>query len=53
MQTLNSWEFTYPLLSLINGIYGLTIQFIWIFITMLIGYILMNKSLKRVAVQGG
>lgn len=40
-------------ISLINGIYGLTIQFIWIFIAMLIGYILMNKSLKRVAVQGG
>lgn len=40
-------------IALNDGIYGLIIQTVWIFITMLIGYILMNKSLKRVAVQGG
>ena len=40
-------------ISLVDGLYGLIIQFTWIFITVLIGYILMNKSLKRVAVQGG
>lgn len=40
-------------ISIINGLYGLIIQLIWIFITVIIGYVIMNKSLKRVAVQGG
>lgn len=40
-------------ISISNGLYGLLIQFIWIFITISIGCIILNKSLKRVVVQGG
>ena len=36
-----------------NGLIGLGIQVIWIFIIILIGYKLMNYNLKRVVVQGG
>ena len=36
-----------------QGIEGLLIQLIWIIILMLLGYILMQKSLKKVVVQGG
>ena len=40
-------------IGLTEGIYGLLIQFIWVIILMIIGYILMHKSLKKVVVQGG
>ncbi len=36
-----------------NGITSLIIQLIWIFITILIGYLLMKKAQKKVVVQGG
>lgn len=36
-----------------DGLIGLGIQFIWLFIIILIGYKLMNYNLKRVVVQGG
>ena len=36
-----------------NGLIGLGIQVIWIFIIIIIGYKLMNYNLKRVVVQGG
>lgn len=40
-------------ISIQDSLFGLLIQFIWIFIVIGLGYVLMNKSLKRVAVQGG
>lgn len=40
-------------ISIQNGIIGIIIQFFWILVTMSIGYLLMQKSLKRVCVQGG
>jgi len=36
-----------------EGIMGLGLQIVWIFIVVFIGYFLTNKSLKRVVVQGG
>lgn len=36
-----------------DGVFGLLIQIIWIFIIVGIGYIITQKSLKRVVVQGG
>ena len=36
-----------------EGIFGLLIQFIWLFIIIIIGYAITQKSLKRVVVQGG
>lgn len=36
-----------------DGLMGILVQFIWIFITIMIGYTLLNISLKRVEVQGG
>lgn len=36
-----------------EGLFGLIIQLIWIFVIVFIGYIITNKSLKRVVVQGG
>lgn len=40
-------------INLIDGIYGLLIQLIWTIILIIIGYLIMHKSLKRVIVQGG
>lgn len=40
-------------INLIDGIYGLLIQLIWTIILIIIGYVIMHKSLKRVIVQGG
>ena len=40
-------------ISISEGVEGIVIQLIWIIITILIGYLLTNKSLKRVVVQGG
>ena len=40
-------------ISLTEGMYGLLIQFIWVIVLMILGYILMQKSLKKVIVQGG
>lgn len=40
-------------IGLLNGIYGIIIQLIWLFILIFIGLFLMKKSLKRVVVQGG
>lgn len=40
-------------ISIQDSLFGLLIQFVWIFIVIGLGYVLMNKSLKRVAVQGG
>ena len=40
-------------IPLTEGIYGLIIQLVWVVILMLLGYILMQKSLKKVVVQGG
>lgn len=39
--------------SLNEGLKGIIIQIIWIAITTLIGYLLTNKSLRKVVVQGG
>ena len=36
-----------------EGLIGIGIQIVWIFIVILVGYTLTNKSLKRVVVQGG
>lgn len=36
-----------------EGIEGIIIQFIWLLILIIIGYFLMKKNLKRVAIQGG
>lgn len=36
-----------------EGIIGILIQIVWIVIIIIIGYLLTNKSLKRVVVQGG
>ncbi len=36
-----------------NGVFGMCIQLIWIIIFILIGNILLQKSIKRVVVQGG
>lgn len=36
-----------------EGLVGILIQIIWIVIITIVGYILTNKSLKRVVVQGG
>ena len=40
-------------ISIENGIYGIIIQFIWLIIIVLLGQFLLNKSMKRVIVQGG
>ena len=40
-------------IGLQEGLYGLIIQIIWIIIIIALGYILMQKSLKKVVVQGG
>lgn len=40
-------------ISIENGIYGIIIQFIWLIIIVLLGQVLLNKSMKRVIVQGG
>ena len=40
-------------IGLLNGIYGIIIQLVWLFILIFIGLFLMKKSLKRVVVQGG
>ena len=40
-------------ISLENGVFGMCIQLIWIIIFILIGNILLQKSIKRVVVQGG
>ena len=40
-------------INLIDGIYGLLIQLIWTIVLIIIGYLIMHKSLKRVIVQGG
>lgn len=39
--------------SIENGLFGILIQFFWIFIIIMIGYLLVKKSLKKVVVQGG
>ena len=39
--------------TFIIGLIGLIIQIIWIIILITLGYILMQKSLKMVVVQGG
>lgn len=40
-------------IGLTEGIHGLLIQLIWVVILMILGYVLMHKSLKKVVVQGG
>ena len=40
-------------IGLQEGLIGLIIQIIWIIILITLGYILMQKSLKKVVVQGG
>ncbi len=40
-------------ISLTEGIYGLLIQLVWLVILTAVGYFLMQKSLKKVVVQGG
>ena len=40
-------------IGIAEGMNGLIIQIIWILILVLVGYIITNKSLKRVVVQGG
>ena len=40
-------------ISIENGIIGIIIQFIWLIIIVLLGQILLSKSMKRVIVQGG
>ena len=40
-------------IALTEGLHGLLIQLIWIVILITLGYILMQKSLKKVVVQGG
>ncbi len=40
-------------ISIQNGIYGIFIQLIWLFITITIGYSIMRHNIKRVVVQGG
>ena len=40
-------------ISIKEGLYGLIIQLIWLIILIIIGYTLMQKSLKKVTVQGG
>lgn len=40
-------------ISLMDGLYGMIIQFIWIILFIILGNYLMNKNLKRVVVQGG
>ena len=40
-------------ISIENGIIGIIIQFIWLIIVVLLGEILLSKSMKRVIVQGG
>lgn len=39
--------------SISEGMYGIIIQIIWFVIIVLIGNLLLNKSMKRVIVQGG
>lgn len=36
-----------------EGLQGLIIQFIWIFIIIIVGYILSEKALKKAVIQGG
>lgn len=36
-----------------EGVFGFIIQLVWLLIIVLIGYLITNKSLKRVVVQGG
>ena len=40
-------------ISISNGVQGIIIQVIWIIITIILGNVLLKKSLKRVVVQGG
>lgn len=40
-------------IGLTEGTYGLIIQIIWLVLLIGLGYFLMNKSLKKVVVQGG
>lgn len=40
-------------INIVDGLYGLLIQLIWTILLMIIGYLIMHKSLKRVIVQGG
>lgn len=40
-------------ISISDSLYGLIIQLIWLIIVVIIGYVIMHKSLKRVVVQGG
>lgn len=40
-------------ISIENGLYGIIIQLIWIFIIITLGRFLMKKNLQRVVVQGG
>ena len=40
-------------INIVNGVYGLLIQLVWTALLMIIGYLIMHKSLKRVIVQGG
>ena len=38
---------------MIEGANGLIIQFVWFIIILLIGNILLNRSMKKIVVQGG
>jgi len=40
-------------ISVQEGLFGLIIQVFWVIIIMVMGYLITNKSLKRVVVQGG
>ena len=40
-------------ISIENGIYGIIIQLFWLIVVVLLGQILLTKSMKRVVVQGG
>lgn len=40
-------------ISIENGIYGIIIQLFWLIVVVLLGQVLLTKSMKRVVVQGG
>lgn len=40
-------------ISISEGLYGIMIQIIWFVIIVVIGNVLLNKTMKRVIVQGG
>ena len=40
-------------IGLNDAITGIIVQFIWVFLIIIIGYMLMNHNLKKVVVQGG